>query len=128
VHTLVVIIDDDPISILVCETLIKKNNFAKDVKSFSGAAEGLDFVSDNLKKYNKLPDVIFLDVQMPEIDGWGFLDEYEKIEEVEAKAPHVIMLSATSDPENEQKATERPAVLKSLAKPINGEVLNNLEI
>jgi len=123
VHKLAIIIDDDPISILVCETLLKKTNFAETVKSFKSGGEGLTFLKSRFEAVGSLPDIIFLDVYMPVMSGWEFLEAYEQLENLPEKRPHVMMLSAAFDPADRQKAEDSVLVTDFISKPITTEIL-----
>lgn len=124
-YKLAVIIDDDPISILVCETMLRKADFVVSIHSFNQAEEGLAFLKTRFNTGEGLPDFIFLDVQMPGMDGWDFLKKYSTLPNLPAKAPHVVMLSALSDPEDKQKASEDELVIDFIEKPITLEALEN---
>lgn len=126
VNKLAIIIDDDPISILVCETILKKYNFAERILTFNSADKGLAFLRDTIENGEEYPDYIFLDVVMPQKDGWGFLIEYEQFDNIPAIEKHVIMLSATFDPDDRMRAEKFPVVSQFLSKPISVEALNAL--
>jgi CheY-like chemotaxis protein len=125
-HNLVIIIDDDPISLLVCETIMRKQGFAKEVKKFEEAQPALDFLKKHLADGLPLPDFIFLDIQMPMIDGWDFLDMYAALLPESQHAPHVVMLSATFDPEDQRKSEAQHLVKHFLSKPISVAALDLL--
>lgn len=122
-HKLAIIIDDDPISILVCETLLKKTKFAEKVISFQNGVEGLKFLKRRFEDGGGLPDIIFLDVLMPMMSGWEFLEAYEQVESLPEKKPHVMMLSAAFDPADRRKAESSPLVTDFISKPITTEIL-----
>lgn len=122
----VVIIDDDPISILVTETLMRKKDFAEDILSFERPEEALDYFQERYSAEDKLPDYIFLDVQMPVMNGWEFLKSYVALDEVVNSRKHIVMLSATFSPEDAVKAKEHELVLELITKPVNGEILARL--
>lgn len=127
-HKLVVIIDDDPISILVCETMIKKANFTEKIKTFNDAKDALAFFDRHYTDGKEMPDFIFLDIQMPEISGWDFMDAYGQFSHIPVRTPHVVMLSATFDPDDQQKATQNNLIISFISKPITKEALLNLSI
>ena len=122
----VVIIDDDPISILVTETLMKKKDFAERIKSFERPEDALDYFENLYSSENHAPDYIFLDIQMPTMSGWDFLDNYEKLTEKVKALKHVIMLSATFSPEDTEKAKDHDLVKELVTKPVNGDILAGL--
>ena len=123
----VYIIDDDPISILVTETMMRKNDFAQEIKTFELPKDALDHFESDYQWEAGLPDYIFLDVQMPEINAWQFLEHYGKVHPSIADKPHVILLSATFNPEDESRAKSHPMVLELITKPVNGTILERLK-
>lgn len=126
VHKLVVIIDDDPISILVCETMLRKSEFTEKIKTFNNATDALAYLKNHYDEGNVLPDFIFLDIQMPEISGWDFMEAYSQFSNIPVRTPHVVMLSATFDPDDQRKANANNLIINFISKPITKEALHNL--
>lgn len=125
-NKLAIIIDDDPISILVCETILKKYKFAERILTFNSANKGLEYLKSTIEKGEEYPEFIFLDVVMPHKDGWGFLNEYVQFDNLPPIGKHVIMLSATFDPDDRMRAEKFAVVSQFLSKPITIEALNAL--
>ncbi len=121
-----VIIDDDPISILVCETILKKYGFAEEILTFDSAQKGLTFLEDVYKNGDVVPEYIFLDVVMPMTDGWGFLEAYKNLGKESERPDHIVMLSATFDPDDKSRADGYSQVAAFLSKPITHEALDAL--
>jgi len=122
----VIIIDDDPISILVSETMMVKNGFAGRVKSFENPNEALAYFTKEHPWEDGVPDYIFLDVQMPQMDAWEFMEEYIKIHPSIRETKHIILLSATFNPDDEEGARDHGMVLELITKPINAQILERL--
>lgn len=125
-HNLVIIIDDDPISVLVCETIMKKQGFAKAVRSFPEGQSALAFFKKHFGEGEPKPEFVFLDIQMPVIDGWEFLEMYAELLPQALHSPHVVMLSATFDPEDKRKAEAHHLVDRFLSKPISIAALDSI--
>ncbi len=125
-YALAIIIDDDPISILVCETLLKKTSFAEKVISFKSGEEALEFFRGHYGAGKPMPDYIFLDVIMPVMDGWDFLKTYQLMDTLPERKPHILMLSAAFDPAEKSRAAEAEMVLDFIAKPITKDYLYSL--
>lgn len=125
-HHTAIIIDDDPISVLVCETLLKKTGFAEQVHSFSNGEKALAYFTERYARNEGLPDIIFLDVIMPVMDGWEFLEAYEALKNLPEISPHIVMLSAAFDPRDKEKAENSPLISEFISKPITKEILEEM--
>jgi CheY-like chemotaxis protein len=113
------VIDDDPISNLVCERMIKTNRYAQEVISFLQAEEGLKFLQNIIASdANGWPEIIFLDINMPEMDGWEFLEHYQQLPESFRNRCKLFMLSSSIDKEDIQKSTQYADVQGYITKPL----------
>jgi len=129
---LILCVDDDPITLMLCKMVISKANFAKEIITAQNGEEALNYF-DDLKLNNlgaeikKYPQLILLDLNMPVMGGWEFLDHFSKKDYISFfKDCKVIVLSSTIDPEDIRKAKTYPMVLDFLSKPITKEMLEHL--
>jgi CheY-like chemotaxis protein len=72
------------------------------------------------------PDLIFLDIKMPIMDGFGFLEEFSKLPEIKNNKCSIIMLTSSSDQDDVDRALQHQVVKKFLTKPLKIEMLENL--
>lgn len=113
----IAIIDDDEISLLLIRKLIEQKKIAKTILSFSSGLEALDYFENNASDITQLPSVVLLDITMPLISGWQFLDELNKIEFVAGYTLQVCIISAFVTVDFE--ALRKYPVLKGyLTKPV----------
>lgn len=115
------IIDDDKLSIKLMSMLITKNNFCEDITAFHNPQTALDELKNNANDASKLPDVILLDLNMPVLDGWQFLDEFNLISF--AKKILVFIVSSSIDPSDLEMAKNYPNVKNYIVKPLSSEKL-----
>ena len=130
---LILCVDDDPITLMLCKMVIAKSSFASEIITAQNGEEALNYF-DDLKLNNlgaeikKYPSLVFLDLNMPVMDGWEFLDHFSKEEYTSAfKNTKVIVLSSTIDPNDIGKSKTYSMVLDFLSKPITKEIVENLK-
>lgn len=118
------IIDDDKLSIKIMSILITKNNFCEEIISFHNPQVALDELKKNADNPSKLPDVILLDINMPVLDGWQFLDGFIVIPFT--KKILVFMVSSSIDPSDLEMTKKYPIVKNYIVKPLTSEKLKNI--
>lgn len=87
----------------------------------NSAIDALDFL-----EINDFPDLIFLDIQMPKMDGFGFLDNFLNFPKEKKEKCKIIMLSSSMDPNDINRAKKHPYVIDYLNKPLSEESLNEV--
>jgi len=112
------IVDDDDIYQFTVVKTLELLEFEKNILSFSDGEEALAFLVNNLNKNQKLPDVIFLDINMPIMDGFQFMEEYGKIKSQLGKKTVIYMVSSSVDPVDIERAKRISDVSDYIIKPI----------
>lgn len=121
-------IDDDPIALMLIKKNIQKITFSNEIVTAQNGQEALDFFKslNDLQANNtvhKQPQLIFLDLNMPVMGGWEFLDCFNNKEYSNFNHTKVIVLSSTIDPTDIEKSKAYPMVIDFLPKPITTEML-----
>ncbi|UOK42005.1 MULTISPECIES: response regulator [Flavobacterium] len=116
------IIDDDPIYQLVTKKLIEKTALFEDSRSFVNGSEALSYFENT----GDIPDIILLDIEMPEMDGWDFLDQLLHIEKSFEKDATIYIASSSIALEDKMKARSYPCVKDFLSKPMDIEKLKTI--
>jgi CheY-like chemotaxis protein len=121
-------VDDDPITVMLCRKVILKSDFSKHVDSAQNGEDALHYF-DNLmlQQVTDYPELVLLDLNMPVMGGWEFLDNFSKTYAAYFTRIKVIVLSSTIDPQDVEKARTYPMVLDFMSKPITTEMLSNLK-
>ena len=125
-------IDDDPITLMLCKKVIIKASFTNEIFTFQNGQEALQYFntikySNDKDKPSLKPELIFLDLNMPVMGGWEFLDHFITQEYSEFHSIKVIILSSTIDPEDMEKSKNYPMVMDFLSKPITVTMLEYLK-
>ena len=123
------LIDDDAVINMINKKIISLTFPSLKVSSYIHAGVALD----RLKQWaesepSQLPDFIFLDINMPELDGWEFLDEFMKLPAAVQEKVQVIMLTSSIDISDIAKSRTYRPVIDFLSKPLNPDRLNTLMI
>jgi CheY-like chemotaxis protein len=120
------IIDDDPIFVFGAQRLMKMSNFCKGFLIFHDGEQALNHLVPVLRGTVKsaIPDVILLDINMPILDGWQFLDGIITIEVV--KEITIFIVTSSIDPRDKEKAETYSNVKNFIIKPITQDKLNDL--
>ena len=131
---LILCVDDDPITLMLSKMVISRSIFAKEIVTAQNGEEALNYFDElrlnNLgTEINSYPRLIFLDLNMPIMGGWEFLDLFSKTEYVSNfEKTKVIVLSSTIDPSDIEKSKKYPMVFDFVSKPITRELLEELKI
>jgi CheY-like chemotaxis protein len=114
------IIDDDKIFTFVLKKIIEKNNHFKQVVDFKNGEDVLEILSSK----SDSPDIILLDINMPVIDGWQFL---ERLEDLPNKKEYKIFIMSSSIDKNDIEKSKTYSTVKDfISKPINEEKLRRI--
>lgn len=119
-------VDDDPITLMLYKMVITKSEFAKQIDTAHNGEEALAYFS-SIKSGEVHPKLIFLDLNMPIMGGWEFLDHFNQNGYADFKDTKVIVLSSTIDPHDIDKSKTYPMVIDFQSKPISREMLTELK-
>ncbi|MCA1745177.1 MAG: response regulator [Bacteroidales bacterium] len=124
IDTLYVVDDDNTFQFLAGE-VIKSTNAVNKIKYFSNGAEAISYLESVIAEPANLPEVIFLDLFMPVMDGWGFLQEYTRLKPSLSKKITIYILSSSIDPNDVERAKSITDVSDYIIKPITKDKFLN---
>ena len=126
------LIDDNEIDNLINQKMIEAANITEHIFTHTGARSAIEFLKNIEKVENVaneiLPDVIFLDIDMPLMDGFQFLDEFDKLSDATKSKCKIVMLTSSINPQDVNKSKEYSYVKKYINKPLSQENLEKIDI
>ena len=123
-NKLTYIIDDDKLTVKLISILVSKNKFCEEIQSFDNAQHAIDKLKQNASNNGVLPDAILLDLNMPAMDGWQFLDEFVLLPI--KKEISVFIMTSSIDPVDIEMAKKYKIVKDYVEKPITSKKLDLL--
>jgi CheY-like chemotaxis protein len=126
----VLLIDDDEPTNFYTQLIIEESGCARHIQVAQGGREALNYLSKTQQQSGEnsfpRPDLIFLDINMPAMDGWEFLDEYKKLQKERQGKIIVVMLTTSLNPDDRAKANDMPEIAGFESKPLTEEKLNKI--
>ena len=124
---LVMLVDDNDTDNFISRRIIEITQFAKDVVIKNSGKSALEYLEENKKAPGSLPDLIFLDINMPIVDGFVFLYEFEKFEDGLKNKCKVIILSSSDNKRDIDKIVNNDHVIKFITKPLTENALSDVK-
>lgn len=112
----ILLVDDDPIFLTLAELAIKKESDKVEIFKAMNGEEAISFLK------SQSVDIIFLDLNMPVMNGWEFLDALPQIENW---GNQIYILTSSIDPSDQKKADENPLVTSMLEKPLDRDKISS---
>jgi CheY-like chemotaxis protein len=125
-NTITCLIDDDEIYLFSVKKVIEVNKLSDRVLEFRNGQDAIDFFVQSSGNNQELPDVIFLDINMPVMNGWEFIEEFKKIRPQLSKDIMLYVVSSSVDKSDVDKARSFSTVNDYLIKPITATQLKNI--
>ncbi len=121
-------VDDDAITIMICEKILSHVSFAEQIISATNGSEAINFIVKCFNDNTPLPQLIFLDLNMPIMNGWEFLEAFKDLNFPQNNQPIVCILSSTIDAEDANRAMQYSFVKKFISKPLTKEILDTITL
>ncbi|WP_422860722.1 response regulator [Flagellimonas sp. S174] len=119
----ILLLDDNPATNYIHKKFIAKVNCAEKVLDFQNGYEALKYIRDHPQSP---PDLIFVDINMPIMDAWEFLEEFEKLEEGLRQKSKVFVLTTSLSPRDVEKAGEIELIEDVIIKPLSTDDIERL--
>lgn len=122
----VMVVDDSKFDLKIIPRIIQHTRLFEQTLTFQAAKEALTYLQENLKYPDKLPQLILLDIQMPEMNGFEFIEHYAKLPESFRQQCKVAILSSTDDASDIAVVAANPHLITLIKKPLHPENLFSL--
>ena len=113
------LIDDDQLSNSIAEGIIKYNGFSESIRTFFTAQEALSALEVAISDGNSFPDFIFLDLNMPIVNGWGFLETYRSFPKEVKGSCYLYILTSSIDEQDIKRSKLNEEVRDFISKPLS---------
>lgn len=125
---LVMLVDDNDTDNFISKRIIEITKFANEVEVKNSGKKALDYLRENENNVDRLPNLIFLDINMPIVDGFVFLYEFEKFNDNVKDKCKVIILSSSDNKRDIDKIVNNNYVIKFITKPLTEHALSEIKI
>ena len=122
----IMLIDDDPDDNFIHERVISKSHVSKRVIAMEKAKDALAYLTSEKNTGDTHPDLIFLDINMPAMNGWEFLEAYNKLNKSLQSHAVVVMLTTSDNPDDKLKAKSLNIASDFKTKPLTPEMLDDI--
>ena len=123
----VMLVDDNDTDNFISKRIIEITQFSQHVIVKSSGKSALDYLDENKNSLDAIPDIIFLDINMPIVDGFVFLYEYEKFSNSVKDKCRVIILSSSDNKRDIDKIINNDLVIKFVTKPLTEKTLTEIK-
>jgi len=124
---LVMLVDDNDTDNFISRRIIEISKFASDVEIKNSGKSALEYLEINKENPDLLPEIIFLDINMPIVDGFVFLYEFENFNDLVKNKCKVIILSSSDNMRDINKIINNDHVIKFITKPLTETALSSIE-
>jgi len=114
------IVDDDEIYNFICKEIVKRSGYACHIEEFTNSYEALQY----LKNIDRMPDVILIDINIPFLDGWTFIEKLRDHENFDSKKSKIFVQSSSIYEKDIERANQHDLISGFIIKPLSMEQLS----
>lgn len=122
----VLLVDDDSATNFINEIVIQETGLVRQVVKASTGVQALEFLKIKINSKHPQPEIILLDINMPAMDGWEFMEAYRVLEEEQKAKIIVVMLTTSLNPDDEERARNIKEINDFRNKPLTAEIFIEL--
>ena len=116
-----ILVDDDPINNLLCSTIIDRVIPGVEIAKFTEPEKGFEFLKYTAGNVLKTKAILYLDINMPGMNGWEFMEAFETLDKNTREQIIVYILSSSIDPRDMEKAKNNKNIVDYFVKPLRKE-------
>lgn len=120
------LIDDDKLFVFLTKKSIQETDIVAHIKEFGDGQAAIEYIKEIASDAEQLPDIIFLDLSMPIMDGWEFLKEYIVIQPTFGKKVDLYIFSSSISPHDIERANNIGAVADFIIKPLKKDKIREI--
>lgn len=120
------VIDNDPIYLFTLKKTLELMNGFTQLQMFEDGRRAITFLQQHIAEPAEFPDIIFLDINMPVLDGWGFIEEFNDMSKSIPHQVNLYLLTSSIDDEDRERALSYPCVSGYRIKPLSHQELEEL--
>lgn len=122
----VLLIDDDEGTNFLNERIVRLSGYVNNIVKAQNGIQALEFLKLKINSKHPQPEFILLDINMPAMNGWEFMEEYAKLEDIQKAQIIIVMLSTTLNPDDEKKAKEIKEINDFKSKPLTMKLFTEM--
>ena len=119
-------VDNDEVYLFLIKKMIEKKYGDCKVLEFINGLEAIEFIKENIEYPQLLPDIIFLDINMPVMDGWEFVESFKRIKSEIRKPITIYMVSSSVDEADMERAKNIKEISEFICKPMTIDKVNDI--
>ncbi|MBC6998830.1 response regulator [Cytophaga sp. FL35] len=119
----ILLVDDDEIYLYLTERLLEGISENLEINTYTDGEKALDYIGECINEGNELPGVILLDVNMPFLDGWGFLKEFRNLKSKMTAPVHIYLVTSSERERDKERAKEFDELTGYVVKPVSEDKL-----
>lgn len=121
---LILLVDDDRHDNFFHQRVIESTGVCEEVRIAKSGLDAIEYLKRAALQEVAMPDLIFLDINMPKMNGWEFVEAYGRLDF--PQQTKIVMLTTSLNPEEKAKANHNPLIQKFISKPLTAEILEEL--
>lgn len=118
----ILLIDDDEINNFLSKELITLFHPSTEVFEIANAEDAINFLRENADNIELLPDIILIDINMPLMDGWEFIEQFQQVKNSSLEKIRIFIYTSSVNHTDVSKAMSYPAVVNIYSKPLTQQI------